>query len=158
MMDVAAIAIEDAAAETSFFPAGTSVETGTYNNEAVLRHRRGGFGGGCRVASNNNGIDPLPLRAIASGRTLMRDAEYFRKQARRCRALSKTVIQPEQIEQFRMWAVELAKEAEKAEKRAAKRMENRRGRVVEGRSSTRSDLPTATPKTAVVDNENVRAA
>jgi len=59
----------------------------------------------------------------------MRDAEDFRKQARRCRALSKTAIQPEEIEQFRMWAVELANEAEEAERRAAKREENRRGRA-----------------------------
>jgi hypothetical protein len=76
----------------------------------------------------------------------MRDAEYFHRQARRCRALSENAIQPEQIEQFRMWAVELAKEAEKAEKRAAKRIENRRGRVVEGRSSTRSDRSLRQPR------------
>jgi hypothetical protein len=75
----------------------------------------------------------------------MRDAEYFRKQAKRCRALSKTAIQPEQVEQFRMWAVELAKEAEKAEKRTAKRKENRRGRVAGGPSSI-WPFPTATPR------------
>jgi hypothetical protein len=68
----------------------------------------------------------------------MRDAEYFRKQAKRCRALSKAAIQPEQVEQFRMWAVELAKEAEKAEKRAVSGEEKRRGRVA-GQSSTWSD-------------------
>ena len=56
----------------------------------------------------------------------MRDAEHFRKQARRCRALSKTAIHPEQIEQFRMWAVELAEEADEAERHAAKREEKRR--------------------------------
>jgi len=68
----------------------------------------------------------------------MRDAEYFRRQAERCRDLSNTAIQPEQVELFRMWAVELAKEAEKAEKRAVSRDDNRRGRV-EGQSSTWSD-------------------
>jgi len=69
----------------------------------------------------------------------MRDAEYFRKQARRCRALAKTAIQPEEIKLFRMWAVDLAAEADEAERRDAKREENRRGRIAVGQSSTRSD-------------------
>jgi len=64
----------------------------------------------------------------------MRDAEYFRKQARRCRALVKTAIQPEEIELFRMWAVDLAAEADEAERRAAKREENHRFRAAEGPS------------------------
>jgi len=64
----------------------------------------------------------------------MRDAEYFRKQARRCRALAKTAIQPEEIKLFRMWAVDLAAEADEAERRAAKREENHRFRAAEGPS------------------------
>ena len=76
----------------------------------------------------------------------MRDAEYFRRQARRCRALSKTAIQPEQIEQFRMWAAELAEEADHVERRAVKREENRRFQVAEGRSSTRSDRSLRRPR------------
>jgi len=76
----------------------------------------------------------------------MRDAEYLRKQARRCRALSKTAIQAEQIEQFRMWAVELAEEAEEAERRAASREEKRRGRAAEGHSSTWLDRSLRQPR------------
>jgi len=76
----------------------------------------------------------------------MRNAEYFRNQARRCRALSKTAIHPEQIEQFRMWAVELAEEADEAERRASKREENRKGRIAVGQSSTWSDHSLRQPR------------
>ena len=49
----------------------------------------------------------------------MHDPSHLREQARRCRALSKTAIEPEVIEQLRVWAVELADEADQAEWRAA---------------------------------------
>ena len=42
----------------------------------------------------------------------MRDPNLLREQAKRCRNLSKTAIEPEVIEQLRVWAVELAEEAE----------------------------------------------
>lgn len=49
----------------------------------------------------------------------MHDPNSLREQARRCRALSKTAMEPEVIEQLRVWAVELAEEADQAEWRAA---------------------------------------
>lgn len=49
----------------------------------------------------------------------MHDPNSLREQARRCRALSKTAMEPEVIEQLRVWAVELAAEADQAEWRAA---------------------------------------
>ena len=48
----------------------------------------------------------------------MKDANSLRDQARRCRALSKTAVEPEVIEQLRVWAVELAEEADREEWRA----------------------------------------
>ena len=45
----------------------------------------------------------------------MHDPKSLREQARRCRALSKTAVEPEMIEQLRVWAMELAEEAEQAE-------------------------------------------
>ena len=49
----------------------------------------------------------------------MHDPHSLRKQARKCRALSKTAIEPEVIEQLRVWAVELADEAEQMDWREA---------------------------------------
>jgi len=49
----------------------------------------------------------------------MNDPSSLREQARRCRALSKTAVEPAVIEQLRVWAVELAEEADQAEWRAA---------------------------------------
>ena len=49
----------------------------------------------------------------------MNDPSSLREQARRCRALSKTAVEPAVIEQLRVWAVELAEEADQAELRAA---------------------------------------
>jgi hypothetical protein len=49
----------------------------------------------------------------------MQDPSSLREQARRCRALSKTAIEPEVIEQLRVWAVELAEEADQLQWRAA---------------------------------------
>jgi hypothetical protein len=49
----------------------------------------------------------------------MNDPNSLREQARRCRTLSKTAVEPEVIEQLRVWAVELAKEADVAEWQAA---------------------------------------
>jgi hypothetical protein len=49
----------------------------------------------------------------------MNDPNSLREQARRCRALSKSAVKPEVIEQLRVWAVELAKEADVAEWQAA---------------------------------------
>jgi len=44
----------------------------------------------------------------------MNDPTSLREQARKCRALSKAALEPEVIEQLRVWAVELA-EADHAE-------------------------------------------
>jgi hypothetical protein len=54
----------------------------------------------------------------------VQDPSSLRKQARRCRALTKTAVEPEVIEQLRVWAVELAEEAEQAEWRAAEEEES----------------------------------
>jgi hypothetical protein len=48
----------------------------------------------------------------------MHDPNSLREQARRCRALSKTAVEPEVSEQLRVWAVELAEEADQADWRA----------------------------------------
>jgi hypothetical protein len=53
----------------------------------------------------------------------MHDAQSLREQAKRCRTLSKNITEPEVIEQLRVWAVELAEEAEQAEWRVAEREE-----------------------------------
>ena len=45
----------------------------------------------------------------------MHDPRSLREQARRCRALAKTAAEPEVIEQLRVWAVELAEEADQVE-------------------------------------------
>ncbi len=49
----------------------------------------------------------------------MNDPTSLREQAKRCRTLSKIITEPEAIEQLRVWAVELAEEADQAEWRAA---------------------------------------
>jgi len=51
----------------------------------------------------------------------MHDPNSLREQARRCRALSKTAVEPEVIEQLRVWAVDLAEEADQAERRDVER-------------------------------------
>jgi hypothetical protein len=43
---------------------------------------------------------------------------YFLRLARQCRDLGKTAIEPEVIEQLRIWATELAGMAEDSESRA----------------------------------------
>jgi hypothetical protein len=53
------------------------------------------------------------------GGMLMQDPNQLREQARRCRFLAKTAIEPEVIEQLRVWCVELTDEADAAERRAA---------------------------------------
>ena len=53
----------------------------------------------------------------------MHDPKSLREQARRCRALSKTAVEPEMIEQLRLWAMELAEEAEQAEWSSAEEKE-----------------------------------
>jgi len=54
----------------------------------------------------------------------MTDPNHLREQARKCRILSKTAIEPEVIEQLRVWSVELADEADAAEREAAEIREN----------------------------------
>ena len=49
---------------------------------------------------------------------LMRDPNQLRDQARKCRVLAKTAIEPEIIEQLRVWSVELADEADAVERSA----------------------------------------
>ena len=51
----------------------------------------------------------------------MHDPNFLREQARRCRALSKTAVEPEVIEQLRVWAVDLAEEADQAERHEVER-------------------------------------
>ena len=51
----------------------------------------------------------------------MSDANSLREQAKRCRTLSKITLEPEVIEQLRLWAVELTEEADHAEWRRAER-------------------------------------
>ena len=51
----------------------------------------------------------------------MKYAEDFRKLARRCCVLSKTAVDPELIDQMRLWAVDFADEADKVERRAVQR-------------------------------------
>jgi hypothetical protein len=53
----------------------------------------------------------------------MQDPSSLREQARRCRALSKTAIEPDVVEQLRVWAVELAEEADQVEWQAAQEEE-----------------------------------
>jgi hypothetical protein len=45
----------------------------------------------------------------------MKDPHLLREQAKRCRNLSNTAIEPDIVEQLRLWAVELADEAEQTE-------------------------------------------
>ena len=49
----------------------------------------------------------------------MHDPNSLREQARRCRALSKTAVEPQVIEQLKVWSVELAEEADQADWRAS---------------------------------------
>jgi hypothetical protein len=49
----------------------------------------------------------------------MHDPSSLREQARRCRALAKTAVEPEVIEQLRVWAVELVEDADELGWRAA---------------------------------------
>ena len=51
----------------------------------------------------------------------MRDPNILREQARRCRALSKTAIEPDVIEQLRVWSVELIDEADSVERSAGRK-------------------------------------
>jgi hypothetical protein len=48
----------------------------------------------------------------------MKDASYLWKLAGRCRDFEKTGVEPEIIEQLRIWATELTEIAEDAESRA----------------------------------------
>jgi conjugal transfer/entry exclusion protein len=50
----------------------------------------------------------------------MKHAEYFRKLARLCRVLSKNTVDPLLVDQMRVWAIDFAKEADKAEGRVAR--------------------------------------
>ena len=54
----------------------------------------------------------------------MQDPENLREQARKCRTLAKTAIEPGVIEQLRVWSVELADEADAAERATAEAKEN----------------------------------
>ena len=51
----------------------------------------------------------------------MRDPDIMREQARRCHALSKTAIEPDVIEQLRVWSVELIDEADSVERSAGRK-------------------------------------
>ena len=49
----------------------------------------------------------------------MKDPNHLREQARKCRSLAKTAIEPDVVEQLRVWSVELADEADTVERCAA---------------------------------------
>jgi hypothetical protein len=51
----------------------------------------------------------------------MKYAEDFRRLARRCCVLSKTAVDPELVDQMRLWAVDFADEADKVERRTVQR-------------------------------------
>jgi hypothetical protein len=51
----------------------------------------------------------------------MNDPTSLREQAKRCRTLSKITTELEIIEQLRVWAVEMAEEADQVEWRTAER-------------------------------------
>lgn len=55
------------------------------------------------------------------GELWMKDANYLREQAKRCRALSKAATDPDLIEQLGVWSIELADAADEAERRAIER-------------------------------------
>ena len=55
-------------------------------------------------------------------------AAYLRKLARRCLGLSKTATEPEVVEQMQVWAVDLAHEANRAERREGRARMARRER------------------------------
>ena len=59
------------------------------------------------------------------GERRMRDPNHSREQARRCRSLAKTAVERELIEQFMVWSIELAEEADDVE-RAVETEENPR--------------------------------
>jgi hypothetical protein len=50
----------------------------------------------------------------------MHDPKYLRDQARRSRALMKTAMEPEVIEQHQVWVVELAEAANEVERRSTR--------------------------------------
>ena len=50
----------------------------------------------------------------------MHNPNILRERARRCRALLKSAVDPEVVEQLRVWAVELADEAEAVQRRVPK--------------------------------------
>jgi hypothetical protein len=54
---------------------------------------------------------------------MMKNPSLLREQAKRCRTLSETAVEPEVIEQLRVWEIELAEEAYQVEWRAAEREE-----------------------------------
>ena len=56
----------------------------------------------------------------------MRDPNHLREQARRCRVLSKTAIEPNVIEQLRVWSVELVDEADAVERSAGRKVSSAR--------------------------------
>ena len=51
----------------------------------------------------------------------MHDPKFLRDQARRCRALMRSAVEPDVIDQLGVWAVELAEEADEEERRADER-------------------------------------
>jgi hypothetical protein len=46
----------------------------------------------------------------------MQDPKHLREQARKCRTLAKTAIEPESIEQIRVWSFELTDKADEVER------------------------------------------
>jgi hypothetical protein len=51
----------------------------------------------------------------------MHDPKFLRDRARRCRALMRSTVEPDVIEQLRVWAIDLTEEADEVERRADER-------------------------------------
>ena len=56
----------------------------------------------------------------------MHDPDYLREQARCCRVRLKTAVEPEVIDQLQVWAIELADQADEAERARCRARRNRR--------------------------------
>ena len=68
----------------------------------------------------------------------MRDPDYLRERARRCRTLLRKAVDPDVIDQLRVWAVDLADQADEAERARRPARRNRRIGADHGHGSSAS--------------------
>ncbi len=73
---------------------------------------------GLRQSCVEEPFRPLDVTCLINSGVPMYDESHLFELARRCRGLEKTAIEPEVIEQLRIWATELAEMAEQMECRA----------------------------------------